>query len=98
MARTDKEGKSDDEQHTTDDEKKGKSKMGALKAIAINSRKFRDSLKRRRRKQQHGSDSLLQIKDIRVAQEQKAVDEFRQMLEAENLLPAKHDDYHDLLR
>ena len=68
MAHGDKEGKSDEEQHTTDDERKSKSKMGALKAMARNnSRRLRDSLKRRRRKH-HGSDSLLQIKDIRDAQ------------------------------
>ena len=98
MAHDDKEEKSDEEQHTTDDERKSKTKMGALKAMArINSRRLRDSLKRRRRKH-HGSDSLLQIKDIRDAQEQKAVDDFRQVLAAEDILPAKHDDYHVLLR
>lgn len=89
-----RERKSDAER-ITDDERKGKTKMGALKAMAmVKSQKLRNSLKRRRRK----SGSLLAIKDIRDEQEQIAVDEFRQVLLAESILPARHDDYHILLR
>ncbi|KAH7288827.1 hypothetical protein KP509_31G045000 [Ceratopteris richardii] len=94
MALEVKERKSDAER-ITDDERRGKTKMGTLKAIAmVKSQKLRNSLKRRRR----SSGSLLAIKDIRDEQEQIAVDEFRQILISENLLPAKHDDYHILLR
>lgn len=94
MANEVRERKSDAER-ITDDERKGKTKMGALKAMAmVKSQKLRNSLKRRRRR----SGSLLAIKDIRDEQEQIAVDEFRQILLAENLLPARHDDYHILLR
>ncbi|MCO5598445.1 hypothetical protein L7F22_052540 [Adiantum nelumboides] len=94
MAHEARERKSDAER-VTDDERKGKTKMGALKAMAmVKSQKLRNSLKRRRRR----SGSLLAIKDIRDEQEQIAVDEFRQVLLGENLLPARHDDYHILLR
>lgn len=92
MAQEGRERKSDGERDT-DDERKGKTKIGALKAM-INSKKFRNSLKRRRRK----SYKSLAIKDIRDEQEQWAVDAFRQVLLAENLLPTRHDDYHILLR
>eukprot|EP00250_Pteridium_aquilinum_P014871 c22250_g1_i2 orf=485-2308(+) len=94
MAHEIRDRKSDGERDT-DDERRGKTTIGALKAIAvINSKKLRNSLKRRRRKH----SSFFAIKDIRDEQEQIAVDAFRQVLLAENLLPARQDDYHTLLR
>ncbi|MCO5555953.1 hypothetical protein L7F22_009497 [Adiantum nelumboides] len=94
MAHEIRERRSDGERDT-DDERRGKTAMRALKAIAVNnSKKLRNTLKRRRRKH----CNFFAIKDIRDEQEQLAVDAFRQVLVAEQLLPARHDDYHTLLR
>lgn len=76
---------SEDERRTT--------KIGALKKKAINaSTKFRRSLKKNSRKKS------VAIQDVRDAEEQEAVDNFRQALIAEDLLPPRHDDYHMMLR
>ncbi|MED6181201.1 hypothetical protein PIB30_017174 [Stylosanthes scabra] len=56
---------------------------------------LRNSLKKSRR----GSKVMsVEIEDIHDEEEMKHVDEFRQALILEELLPAKHDDYHMMLR
>ena len=40
----------------------------------------------------------VEIEDIRDAGESAIVEQFREVLVSEDLLPAKHDDYHMMLR
>ncbi|XP_002981291.2 phosphatidylinositol/phosphatidylcholine transfer protein SFH8 [Selaginella moellendorffii] len=80
----------------SEDERKGKTKMAALKAIA--SKKFRSSLKRRGKRRPDARSQSLSIEDIRDAEEETSVEAFRAALAVENLLPADHDDYYTLLR
>ena len=78
-----------------EDEKK--TSFGSLKKKAINaSSKFRHSLTRKGRRS--SKVMSVEIEDVHDASEVQAVDAFRQLLILEELLPAKHDDYHTLLR
>ncbi|KAF7809698.1 phosphatidylinositol/phosphatidylcholine transfer protein SFH12 [Senna tora] len=67
---------------------------GSFKRRASN--KFRNSLSRKGRRS--SKVMSVEIEDIRDAEESEAVEAFRQVLVSEDLLPAKHDDYHMLLR
>ncbi|XP_041996336.1 phosphatidylinositol/phosphatidylcholine transfer protein SFH12-like [Salvia splendens] len=78
-----------------DDDKK--TRIGSFKKAAITaSNKFRDSISRKGRRSSRVMSVVLE--DEHDAEEAQSVDAFRQALILEELLPAKHDDFHMLLR
>ncbi|KAL5972314.1 hypothetical protein ACLOJK_041567 [Asimina triloba] len=91
-----KERRSDVE--NSEDERR-RTKIGALKKKALNaSNKFTHSLKKRGKRKINCRIPSVSIEDVRDAEEECAVNAFRQDLIAKDLLPARHDDYHMLLR
>ncbi|KAL3614050.1 hypothetical protein CASFOL_042124 [Castilleja foliolosa] len=83
------------EMENLDDDRK--TRIGSLKKAAINaSKSFRNSLNKRGRRNSRVMSVVFE--DEHDAEELQAVDGFRQVLILEELLPAKHDDYHMLLR
>ena len=68
------------------------------RAMSASSKLLRSSLSRRSGRQRSSKVMSVAIEDVRDAEEMASVDAFRQTLVLEELLPARHDDYHMMLR
>lgn len=91
-----KEIKSDPD--TSDDEIR-LSRIRSLKKKAMNaSNRLTHSFKRRRKRKVQCKVPSIPIEDVHDANEERVVCELRKKLLENNLLPARHDDYHTLLR
>ncbi|BFG33644.1 hypothetical protein CerSpe_199180 [Prunus speciosa] len=81
------------------EEERRRSRICNLKKKAINaSSKFTHSLKKRGKRKIDYRVPSVSIEDVRDEKEESAVQELRQRLLDMDLLPARHDDYHTLLR
>lgn len=81
------------------EEERRRSRICNLRKKAINaSSKFTHSLKKRGKRKIDYRVPSVSIEDVRDAAEEIAVQELRQRLLDNDLLPARHDDYHTLLR
>lgn len=78
---------------------KRRRRMRSLRRKAMNgSTRGTNSLKKRSRRVLHCHFASISTEEFLDEEEEKAVDAFRQVLIERDMLPAKHDDYHTLLR
>ncbi|KAL6629197.1 hypothetical protein ACP70R_028962 [Stipagrostis hirtigluma subsp. patula] len=68
------------------------------RAMSASSKLLRSSMSRKSMGRRSSKVMSVSIEDVRDAEDMKQVDAFRQTLVLEELLPARHDDYHMMLR
>lgn len=83
---------------TSEDEKKRIRGRSLKKKAMTASTKLTHSLRKRGKRVANCRYAAISIEDVRDAKEEEAVNSFRQVLIAKDLLPASHDDYHTMLR
>lgn len=81
------------------EDEKRRTRTRSLRRRAANaSTRLTHSLKKRTNRVADCRYAGISIEDVRDAGEEKAVNAFRQALVAKDMLPARHDDYHTMLR
>lgn len=84
---------------TSEDEKRrSQSRYLRKKAMSASTRLTHSLRKRGSKRVSDSQYASISIEDVRDAEEEKAVNAFRQALIANDLLPPRHDDYHTMLR
>ena len=83
---------------TSEDEKRrNRSRFLRKKAMSASTR-LTHSLRKRGKRISDCKYASISIEDVRDAEEEKAVNQFRQALFVNDMLPHRHDDYHTMLR
>lgn len=81
------------------EEGKRRTRCRSLKKKAMSaSTRLTHSLRKRGKRVADCRYAAISVNDVRDAEEEAAVNVFRQALIEKDLLPSQHDDYHTLLR
>lgn len=97
LAQEDERGRGMEPETSEDEWRKSRARSLRRKAMTASSRLTYSLRKRNTRVADCEFDSIF-IEDVRDANEEKAVNSFRQVLLTRDLLPDSHDDYHTMLR
>lgn len=93
----DEKGRRSDPETSEDERPRRRIRSLKKKAMSASTR-FTHTLRKCGKRVVDCQFAAFSIEDVRDAEEEDAVDAFRQVLIAKDLLPAAHDDYHTMLR
>ncbi|RZB41247.1 Phosphatidylinositol/phosphatidylcholine transfer protein SFH9, partial [Glycine soja] len=97
LAQEDERGRCFEPETSEDEWRKSRTRSLRRKAMTASTR-LAYSLRKRNTHVANSDFASIFIEDVRDANEEKAVNSFRQVLLTRDLLPDSHDDYHEMLR
>ncbi|KAG4921713.1 hypothetical protein JHK86_050526 [Glycine max] len=97
LAQEDERGRCFEPETSEDEWQKSRTRSLRRKAMTASTR-LAYSLRKRNTRVANSDFASIFIEDVRDANEEKAVNSFRQVLLTRDLLPDSHDDYHEMLR
>ncbi|RZB52284.1 Phosphatidylinositol/phosphatidylcholine transfer protein SFH9, partial [Glycine soja] len=97
LAQEDERGRCFEPETSEDEWRKSRTRSLRRKEITASTR-LAYSLRKRNTRVGNSDFASIFIEDVRDANEEKAVNSFRQVLLTRDLLPDSHDDYHEMLR
>ncbi|KAH1154827.1 hypothetical protein AAZX31_18G154000 [Glycine max] len=97
LAQEDERGRCFEPEISEDEWRKSRARSLRRKAMTASTR-LTYSLRKRNTRVADSDFASIFIEDVRDANEEKAVNSFRQVLLTRDLLPDSHDDYHKMLR